>query len=485
MPTHADLIRASYEAFRRGDLDAALALFAPDISWTHPDGMADFGLGGTKIGHAQVLAFMKHARTVFSEIRPMPREFLEDGNRVIVLGTHHMRAAKTGRACTLEFVHSWVLENGKATHFTDYHDTTPLRGLFDPVEPEASALAPAQAGDPVLASLLELNDGLLKARAAQLAAELGVADLLTGGPRTSDELAASTKSHPRALYRLLRTLAACGVFTEVEPGRFAQTPASAYLAKDHPQSVHGWFVTGSSFGRAFADAMHSMRTCEPAFPLAHGESLFTYLRSRPELGATFDAAMADISRIESANVIRAYDFSRARKLVDVGGGTGTLLCAILDAAPNATGLILDQPQLGAGATQVLGAKGLSERASFVGGDFFKEVPAGADTYLLKWILHDWSDEQSIAILRNIRRAMSADGRLLLIEHVVPLGDKPHLCKIRDFAMLVVLGGQERTIQEYSALLSAAGLQVTSVTETETGQSIIESRPAPIEASPAH
>ena len=131
MPTNSDLIRASYEAFHRGDLDSALALFAPEILWTHPDGMSDFGLGGTKKGHAEVRAFMAHARTLFSEVRPMPREFLESGNRVIVLGTHRMRGARTGRTCTVEFVHSWVLAGGKATHFTDYHDTAAVRRVLE------------------------------------------------------------------------------------------------------------------------------------------------------------------------------------------------------------------------------------------------------------------------------------------------------------------------------------------------------------------
>jgi uncharacterized protein len=132
MPTNADLIRASYDAFHRGDLEAALALFHPEILWTHPDGMSDYGLGGTRRGHAEVRAFMKHARTLFQEIRPMPREFLESGHRVVVFGAHSMRSARTGRACTVDFVHSWVLENGKATHFTDFHDTAPVRRLLEP-----------------------------------------------------------------------------------------------------------------------------------------------------------------------------------------------------------------------------------------------------------------------------------------------------------------------------------------------------------------
>jgi ketosteroid isomerase-like protein len=231
MPTNADLIRASYDAFRRGDLDAALALFHPEIAWTHPDGMSDYGLGGTKHGHAELRAFMKHARTLFQEIRPMPREFLESGNRVVVLGTHSMRSARTGRACTVDFVHSWVLEDGKATHFTDFHDTAPVRRLFEPA-PGPDRVEPGP--DQGLWHAIRTALGFWESRVLLSAVELDLFTVLAERPLELSELTRRLELHPRGTRDFLDALVALG-FLERDGALYKNAPgANTFLNRKNP-----------------------------------------------------------------------------------------------------------------------------------------------------------------------------------------------------------------------------------------------------------
>jgi SAM-dependent methyltransferase len=326
------------------------------------------------------------------------------------------------------------------------------------------------------ARLLELYDNMIQARAIQIAAELGIGDHLAGGPRASGDLAAATSTHPEAMYRLLRLLAGCGVFTEVAPGRFGLTSLGAHLREDHPQSVRAIMVGGGLFARVFADAMHSVRTGAATFPQTYGEPLFTYLRHHPDQGALFNAIMADFSRLQGTAVTDVYDFTGARLIVDVGGGDGALLSAILRACPQTAGVLFDQPEVADAARKQIAAGGLADRCAVVGGDFFHDTPPGGDLYLLKWIIHDWPDPQAADILRTCRRAMSPDGRLLLIEQVVPAGDTPHPSKVMDFSMLVLLQGRERTRDEYGALLARAGFRLTRVVQTSSPVSVIEAVP---------
>jgi hypothetical protein len=221
-------------------------------------------------------------------------------------------------------------------------------------------------------------------------------------------------------------------------------------------------VVGGLFGRAFSDAEYSLRTGQPAFPKTYGRPLFDYLRDSPEDGAAFTAAMAGFAATEAQEILAAYDFGAARRIVDVGGGDGTLLTAVLAANPGQTGELLDQPEVAAAARERITAAGLDGRATAAAGDFFSSVPAGGDLYLLKWIIHDWPDEQAVAILRRCRSAMAPGSRLLLIERVLPDTDAPHTSKVWDFTMLVVLGGRERTKAEYARLLSSAGLRLERV-----------------------
>ncbi|SFQ69048.1 O-methyltransferase [Amycolatopsis arida] len=337
--------------------------------------------------------------------------------------------------------------------------------------------AESVAGSAGVALLGQLHDGFVRARALQLAAELDVADLLGDGDRTADDLAAATATHPGALYRLLRLLAGCGVLTEVAPRRFALTTEGGPLRGDHPHSVKATLLSARLFLPVYADALHSLRTGEPAFPRTYGAPLFEYLQEHPDQATLFHAAMADASRLETAALLDAVDLGGARHVVDVGGGSGTLLGAVLRRHPGVTGVVLDRPHLAEAARTHAAAEGVADRLTFTGGDFFREVPGGGDVYLLKSIVHDWPDDAAVDILRICRAAMPPGGRLLLVERVLPAGDGDHPGKAMDFTLLVVLGGRERTEAEYAALLSAAGLRCTGVTPTACPLSVVEAVPA--------
>ncbi|WP_245574091.1 methyltransferase [Amycolatopsis nigrescens] len=327
--------------------------------------------------------------------------------------------------------------------------------------------------------LMAAHDGFIQSRALQLAAELGIADLLADGGRSAEELATATETHRPALYRLLRLLAGSGVLTEVEHGRFELTPAGAELRADHPRSVKATLLSAKLFLPVYADAMYSLKTGEPAFPRSFGKPLFEYLQDHPDQSAHFHSAMADASRLETAALLDAYDFGGAGRLVDVGGGTGTLLGAILGAYPESTGVVFDQPHLAEAAAAQAAADGVTDRLTFTAGDFFgQEIPRDGDIYLLKSIIHDWPDEEAVRILRGCRQAMSPGSRLLLVERVLPPGGGSHPGHAMDFTLLVVLGGQERTEDEYAKLLAEAGLKCNGVTATASPMSVLEAVPLP-------
>jgi ketosteroid isomerase-like protein len=458
MLTNSEIIRASYAALLQDDLDSALANFAPGIEWTYPEGLGDHGLGGTRKGHAGVREFLARAQAVFGELRSVPEEFLESGDQVVVFGVHRIRGAATGGYGTVPFVHSWRLADGQATHFVDYHDTAAMPRIMEGEFPPPGWLLQTNADD-------------IRARTVHLAAELRLADLLADGPRSADELALDTATQPASLYRLLRTLGGFGIVTEAA-GRFALTRLGAYLRTDHPQSVQALLAMRGLFSKAFAEADHSLRTGEPAFQRAYGLPLFTYLQQNSDKGAIFNAAMSELTQQMTRALLDGYDFGWAHHIVDIGGGDGTLLSAVLTAYPRATGTVFDQPHVLPAAQERISATGLTARCAAVAGDFFEEVPKGGDLYLLKDIIHDWQDEPSVKIFRTVRRAMNPSGRLLVIERVVPDGDDPDISKVVDFTMLVVTGGQERTRQEYADLLAEAGLRLTRVIDTPVGTSNI-------------
>ncbi|HXG76249.1 MAG TPA: methyltransferase [Gaiellaceae bacterium] len=330
-------------------------------------------------------------------------------------------------------------------------------------------MPPPHEDDRAVDALRKLVNGYQASQAIHVAATLGIADLLAEGPRTSDDLAAETGAHPDALYRLLRALAGVGIFREEEDRRFALTDLGAPLRSDAPDSIADWarFVGRRYYRDAWSSLLDSVRTGENAFRLTHGVGVWEYRAMRPEESEIFDRAMAANSRRDIQAVLAAFDLSRFQTLADVGGGNGALLRAALERYEHLRGILFDQPHVVAGVD-------LGDRCHVVAGDFFEEVPGGADAYLLKSILHDWEDEESIAILRNVRRA---GGVLLVVERVVGPPNEGPEAKLSDLNMLVAPGGRERTEAEYAALFEAGGFRLVGVTPTESGADVLEGAPA--------
>lgn len=338
---------------------------------------------------------------------------------------------------------------------------------------------PAPATGEALNALLQLSTGYRVSQMIYLAARLGLADLLAGGPKRSDELAERTGTHPEALFRVLRGLAVYGVFAQDADGRFGLTPAADLLRTGVPGSVRDWVLhmAGPECWRAWGELLHSVTTGNAAFPHLYGMSAWAYREAHPDRNAIFNAAMSAHSALRNAHILNAYDFSGITTLVDVGGGHGVLLGSILAAHPAMRGILFDLPHVVAGAAEALAAMKVGDRCRIASGDFFHEVPEGGDAYVLSKIIHDWSDERSTAILRSCRRAMDGKGKLLLVEYVIPPGNDPHPAKMMDLQMLVMLdGGRERTEEEFRALLAGTGFTLTRVVPTQDGNSVIEGRP---------
>ena len=332
--------------------------------------------------------------------------------------------------------------------------------------------------DPATA-LQQLVTGFQVSQALHVAATLGIADRLGAGPQSCEDLAAAAGAHAPTLYRLLRALAAVGVFRE-EPGRrFALTPLGEGLRADAPKPVGPTAVQiGQPYvWQAWGHLLHSVRTGENAFRALHGMGLWEYHARHPEAGAPFDASMTARSRRVAGAVVGAYDFGRRRCVVDIAGGQGALLAAILSRYPHLRGVLFDQPQVVAGAGAVLQAAGVAGRCEAVGGDFFTaELPPG-DLYVLQSIIHDWEDEPATALLRNCRRGLDRGRRLLLVERVLAPPNEGAEGKLLDLTMLVPPGGRERTRDEYAALLAGAGFRLEAVHPTAADVAVVEAVPA--------
>jgi hypothetical protein len=313
--------------------------------------------------------------------------------------------------------------------------------------------------------LRRLLAGYQVSQAVHVAAVLGVADLLADGPRTSDELAEATGADPDALYRLLRALAVVEIVEAGGDRTFSLGRLGQGLRSDVPDSIADWaaFVGRKFYWDAWAHLIDSVRTGENAFRVAHGTSVWDHRERHPEDSVAFDRGMAAMTRRVIGALLDAYDFGRFGTIVDVGGGNGALLAALLGKYPNLRGVLLDQPQ-------VVEDVDLGPRCEVVGGDFFDAVPNGGDAYVLKWIIHDWDDEESTRILRTIRRT---DGTVLVIERLLGRANENPGAKLSDINMLVEPGGQERTIEEFAALFAAGGYQLASSTSTTSGMHVLE------------
>jgi ubiquinone/menaquinone biosynthesis C-methylase UbiE len=328
------------------------------------------------------------------------------------------------------------------------------------------------------ADLRRLIVGYRLSQALHVAAKLGIADLLKNGPRSVDELAQVVGAHPASLYRVMRLLASEGIFAEAAPGTFKLTPLAAPLQSDAPGSLRARavFDCEEANWKAWGHLLHSVATGKPAFDCTHGTGLFEYLKKHAAAASSFNAMMMDQTAGWAQAVVEAYDFSDLGALVDVGGGYGGLLAAILAAQQSARGVLYDQPHVVADALPKLEAAGVATRCEIIGGDFFEDVPAGGDTYLLKHILHDWDEHRCGVILRNCRRAMPNGGRLLVIETLIPPGNEPTYGKYLDLNMLVLQRGRERTEAEYGKLLEATRFMLSRVIVTRSELSILEAMP---------
>ena len=335
----------------------------------------------------------------------------------------------------------------------------------------------AARGKPLPAAMLDLIIGYWVSQMVHVTAKLGLADLLKGGPKAPAELARSAGADPGALHRLLRALASVGVFSERKDGRFALTPLGATLRSDRPDSMRAFAVmmVEDYNWEAWGDVLQSVRTGQTAFDRVHGMRIFDYFGKHPDKARTFGEAMTSISGSENPAVAAACDFPRAATVVDVGGSHGHLLAAILAAGPKLQGILFDRPQVLEQARKApyVGAPEIAGRLELVPGDFFQSVPAGADAYLMKYILHDWDDDLCVKILQNCRRAMAPKGRVLVVDTVIPPGNDPHWGKLLDINMLVGTGGRERTRSEFVQLFARAGLKLKRVIPTACPLSIME------------
>jgi hypothetical protein len=317
--------------------------------------------------------------------------------------------------------------------------------------------------------------GFWVARAVHVAAQLGIADHVAGGPLPVPRLAELTDTHAPTLYRLLRALASVGVFAETDDGTFASTPLADTLRSDRPESLRALVISelGGAHYQAWGDLLHSLRTGETAMDHALGMTVWEYFAKNPEQGQAFNTSMTRLTRTVADAVVAAYDFTPYARIVDVGGGQGEFLRTVLAANPSATGILFDLPSV----VESVPADGHHDRITRVGGDFFASVPSGGDLYVLKWVIHDWSDADCARILRNCRVAMPDDATLLVVDTIIPAGNEPSPSKFIDLVMLVANGGRERTEAEFAALFDTAGFSLTQVVPTRSPNSVVVARPA--------
>jgi O-methyltransferase domain len=315
------------------------------------------------------------------------------------------------------------------------------------------------------------------ARAVSTIAELGIADLVQAGqPQPVEHLARASKTHEPSLYRILRFMASYGLFQESENRHFDHTPLSAALRSDAPGSYRAAAQLFHPIFAAWEGLHHSVQTGEPAFNKMFGAPIFEYIPKHPELGPLFDAGMGSINYYETDALLDAYDFTGINVLADIGGGNGSLISAVLSRYPKIQGILFDLGHVVGRATENLQAAGLAGRCRVIEGSFFESIPAGADAYLFRHIIHDWTDEQCIQILGNCRKVIPATGKLIIADCVVPAGNAPSLSKDMDITMLTFPGGQERTEAQFRSLLKASGFELKSITPTTTMISVVEGKP---------
>ncbi len=323
--------------------------------------------------------------------------------------------------------------------------------------------------------LWRMTSGCLLSQSIHVVTQLDIPGLLKDGPKSSDELAQATKTHAPSLYRLLRALAGAGIFIEDEQKQFALTPLGELLRRDVPGSMA---AAGLLFGStlqwpALGELLYSIQTGQPAFDHHFGMSLWEYYMKHPEEHELFQYAMSSFSAAETHAILQAYDFSTFQTVVDIAGGHGQLLTTILHTYPEIHGTLLELPEVARQAEGVFKAAGIAQRCEVVNGDMFVSIPAGRDAYIMKTVIHDWQDEQALALLKQCENAMPAHAKLLLISEVIAPANVPDPSKFMDLNMLVSFGGCERTAAQFKTLLDAANLKLKRIIPMRNPLSIIE------------
>ncbi len=326
--------------------------------------------------------------------------------------------------------------------------------------------------------LMGLALGYMLARAVHVAADMGLADLLRDGPRTINELAGATGAQPQSLFRLMRMLAANGIFAEDQPGRFDLTPAAALLQSGAPGSLReavrlAGDITGEGrWWSLWSDLERCVVTGEPEFDRAYGTDFYSHLAETPAANRWWSRGVASFAAAENVAIVESFDFSGARKVVDVGGGRGGFLAEVLKRYPALKAVLYDHPLI-VTEPEYLAAAGVLERCELVGGNFLDSVPTGADMYVMKRILMDWSDDDCVRLLRHCRDAMTPDGRVLTLNVVLPPGNQPHPGKIIDVFLMLQLRGRERTEEEFRDLYRRAGLRLSRIVANPSMLAVVE------------
>lgn len=325
-------------------------------------------------------------------------------------------------------------------------------------------------------SLRQSIDAYQLSQCLYVAAKLGIADLLKDGPRHYEELATMSGTHPNALFRLLRALASAGVFNRLPNEQFALNEVSKYLCSEAPGSLRAWAIlAGEQPYPAWSHLLHSVQTGEIAFDHLYAMSIWQYRAQNPEANRVFNDAMREVVRASTIAIVEAYDFSRFDRIVDVGGGQGGLLVAILRANPSARGVLFDLARVILGAQEPLKEAGILARCEIVAGDFLEGIPSGGDAYLFKDVILNWDDTQAVRILENCRQAMKANRTLLIVERIIASNTPTLEAAMADMRMMVTTGGGARTQEEFQVLLRGAGFELTKVIPTRSPYQIIEGK----------
>lgn len=351
--------------------------------------------------------------------------------------------------------------------------------ITKPHQPKSSQSQGNNKGMPPQIMILQMMNAYRLSQSISVAAQLGIADLLKDRPKSVDELAAKTASHPQALYRLLRALASFDIFRELDPGQFELTPRAALLQSDVPGSLQGYAsVMGTRWHwQMWQEILYSVKTGESGFEKVYGMEFEEYYQQNPQVAKDFDAAMTGALTLSDRAILGSYDFSGFERIVDIatgGQGDGELIASILLQNQDSKGVHFDTASRIFKAKAVIESKSLGDRCELITGDFWESVPAQADAYIVKNLIHDYDDTKAQKILSNIHQAIASNGKLLVVEMIIPPSNEPSLAKILDVeAMIMTPGAKERTAQEYRQLFAKSGFEVTGIISTKSPMSIIE------------